>query len=221
MLLRHDDEHHGGRLRTIRDIVEIVAIIAAGIWAFYTFIYETRILPAFTEPQANISETFEKVSEHNGLIGVRLVTTIKNVGTVRTNFLAFFVTVGGERVVPAQVRGKTKIDKFNYTLRSDYQTSQMVPVFMRGFITDHGDKESGAGLSLEPGEETRDEDLFYVKAGQFDILRAYVLARYTHSDTITPTQVEFRKDGLLDFANRHSVEVHQVQNFPASLDLSR
>ena len=219
MLFRGDDDHHGGRLRRIRDIVEIVAIVAAGIWAFYTFIFQNTLLPAFTQPQANITESLEKVSEHNGLIGVRLVTSIKNSGTVRDNFLAFFLTVGGVNVTPLQSPRKMISQNYNYQLTRDYRTSAMIPVYARGFITENGDKHSGAGLSLEPGAEVRDEDLFYVRAGQFDVLNVYVLARYTHSDVIIPTKIKFRADGTPDFANPHGTEAQQVQNYPASLDL--
>src|SRR5579872_6317249 len=100
MLFRNDSEH-GGTLRNVHDIIEIVAIVAAGIWAFYIFIYENRILPAQAPPAATFAATLEKVSERNGLIGVRLVTKIRNIGTVTDNFLGLAVYVAGQRITPA------------------------------------------------------------------------------------------------------------------------
>jgi hypothetical protein len=37
-------DHHA--VAIVRDVVEVVAIIAAGAWAFYIFAYENRIKPA-------------------------------------------------------------------------------------------------------------------------------------------------------------------------------
>ena len=219
MLFGNSDEHHGGWLRRVRDIVEIVAIIAAGLWAAWIFIYEDKIVPAQAEPQVNITETIEKISEHNGLIGVHLVTTVKNNGTVPDYFLAFFWTVAGQRITPAPKLHSTIVQDYNYYLAADYDSTRMTPVYTRGFITDHGNKDSGAGFALDPGDETKYEDLFYVKAGQFDVLRVYVLARYTRNDRIIPTAVRYRSDGMLDFTKPHDTDVHQIQNFPASLDL--
>jgi hypothetical protein len=35
---------------TLRHVVEVLALVAAGAWAFYTFIYQEKIKPA-NEPQ--------------------------------------------------------------------------------------------------------------------------------------------------------------------------
>ena len=40
-----DPEHRSHLLHLVRDVVEIVAIVLAGAWAFYVFIYENRIVP--------------------------------------------------------------------------------------------------------------------------------------------------------------------------------
>ncbi|MBV9262683.1 MAG: hypothetical protein JO324_00065, partial [Candidatus Eremiobacteraeota bacterium] len=39
----------------IRIVVEIVAIVAAGIWALYTFVYEQRIKPLAEAPSFSIA----------------------------------------------------------------------------------------------------------------------------------------------------------------------
>jgi hypothetical protein len=39
----------------VRDIVEVVAIVAAGIWAFYVFAYENRIKPSLADPNVDVS----------------------------------------------------------------------------------------------------------------------------------------------------------------------
>ena len=39
-------------LATMRSVVEIVAIVAAGFWALYVFAYEQRSKPASEPPEA-------------------------------------------------------------------------------------------------------------------------------------------------------------------------
>ncbi|MGB8627603.1 MAG: hypothetical protein WCD03_15755 [Candidatus Cybelea sp.] len=47
-------------------MVEIVAIVLAGAWAFYVFIYENRIKPSFTDLQTDVSATMQKTSQRDG-----------------------------------------------------------------------------------------------------------------------------------------------------------
>jgi hypothetical protein len=44
-----------------------VAIVVAGLWAFYVFAYENRIKPSFTNPQVEFNATMTKGAEQNGL----------------------------------------------------------------------------------------------------------------------------------------------------------
>jgi hypothetical protein len=61
-----DSNGKSTKIRTIREVVEVVAILAAGFWAFYVFIYENRIKPLFSQPEINVSATMEKTSRHAG-----------------------------------------------------------------------------------------------------------------------------------------------------------
>ena len=83
---------HDAKRRTtvglIRDVVEVVAIVAAGAWAFYIFAYENRIKPSWASPEVNFTATMQRLGERNGLIAVRVHQTMHNFGTVPANFWA-------------------------------------------------------------------------------------------------------------------------------------
>ena len=64
----------------MRDVVEILAIVAAGAWAFYTFVYENQIKPTLEKPEAQVESVLTKLGERNGLVAVRSRVTIANVG---------------------------------------------------------------------------------------------------------------------------------------------
>jgi len=86
-------------IAVVRDVVEIVAIIAAGAWAFYIFAYENRIKPATADPEVNVTASMQRLSDRNGLIAVSLHLQLHNIGTVRAHFLGMAVNVYGQRIV--------------------------------------------------------------------------------------------------------------------------
>jgi hypothetical protein len=80
-----------------RDVIEIVAIIAAGAWAFYVFIYENRIKPSFAKPDINVTASIQRLGERNGMIAIGLRTDFPQ---CRHGQSAFFRN-GSERLRPA------------------------------------------------------------------------------------------------------------------------
>jgi hypothetical protein len=55
VLLHDDGNRRHGAIRIVRDVVEIAAIVAAGLWAFYVFVYENRIKPSFLPPELAVT----------------------------------------------------------------------------------------------------------------------------------------------------------------------
>ncbi|HZZ65968.1 MAG TPA: hypothetical protein VFE17_10745 [Candidatus Baltobacteraceae bacterium] len=92
------DEPGGHRvITTVRHIVEIVAIIAAGVWAFYTFIYEERIKPAHEPLSANESISLTRVGRLGNLDVIAVAIVIKNVGKTEFDTVALAYDVTGFR----------------------------------------------------------------------------------------------------------------------------
>ena len=84
-----------------RTIVEIVAILAAGLWALYTFVYEQRIKPL--SEQASFAVPTE-ISQGPTIHGVAFLTIHKrlvNNGDVPIDLAAESLTVYGEKVATA------------------------------------------------------------------------------------------------------------------------
>jgi hypothetical protein len=211
------------RVRTARDIIEMVAILAAGIWAFYVFVYENRILPSLAQPNVSITATLQKHGVHNGLVAVELSTSIRNIGTVRAHFLGIVTVVYGQKIAAyasAQPAFQTRND---YRLAAFYHLSQRVPVYAIGYVTALGDPTTKADLPLEPGGESSTDDVFYVPAGRFDRLDVYVVAQYTrHDEKPIPTRIAWRTLGATRvpvLENRRTPDVFENSTYLATLDL--
>jgi hypothetical protein len=82
-------------LEKVRLWVEIIAFAAAGCWALYTFVYQTRIAPAFVPAHEVFSVSAQRlVSTASGSIQ-RVQLTIRNDGTVDVDTAALAVNVFG------------------------------------------------------------------------------------------------------------------------------
>jgi hypothetical protein len=169
----------------VRDVVEVVAIVAAGIWAFYVFAYENRIKPSLADPNVDVSATMRKLSERNGLIGVGLDVQFHNIGTVRAHFLGLAVNVYGQRIIGRASENAPKPDRLEYEYAGFYRTAPPVPVYSTAFITQLGDPKALRDLPLDPGSTVKYERIFYIPQGRFDLLMLGVDAPFTKFEAST------------------------------------
>jgi hypothetical protein len=180
----------------VRDIVEVIAIVAAGIWAFYVFAYENRIKPSLADPNVDVSASMRKLSEHNGLIGVGLDVQFHNVGTVRAHFLGLAVNVYGQRIVGSASKKAPKPGRLEYEYAGFYRAAPPVPVYSIAFITQLGDSKSFKDMLLDPGSTAKYERTFYVPQGQFDLLTLGIDAPYTKFEAVTvPSRLDVNAQG--------------------------
>ncbi|MFZ0031969.1 MAG: hypothetical protein WAK84_08855, partial [Candidatus Cybelea sp.] len=87
-------------LGTLRDAVEVVAIVAAGIWALYVFAYEQRFKPASEPPSLRLTGSLYKLGTHNGLVQLAVKATIYNNGSTDATLIATGFTADGLRYAP-------------------------------------------------------------------------------------------------------------------------
>lgn len=84
----------------LRIAVEIVAIVAAGIWALYTFVYEQRIKPLGETPSFSVPTTMDQGPAVNGVAFLTIHKTLQNTGNVPIDLAAEAISVYGERLNP-------------------------------------------------------------------------------------------------------------------------
>jgi hypothetical protein len=175
---------HG--LHVARDIVEIVAIVLAGIWAFYTFVYENQIKPAFAPPELNFSATLQKVGEHRGLVGVRIRAEYENVGTTHLHFLGLAINVDGQNVRPSRALRPAELTPSDApntaTLQAFYTLTPRTPVFTLAYLTQLADPRTGFDYGLDPGNKFPIDEIFYVPSRRFDRLIAHMDVIFVKSD---------------------------------------
>ncbi len=196
MLFRNRDPEHGSHtIRIARDTIEIIAILAAGFWAFYVFVYENRIKPSFTDPQIDVRATLQETSRRGGAIGVLLKTEIRNLGTVRVYFAGYSVTVLGKRMTLA-AHPVPPAPNSDQDASAFFTLSRPTAVYGFGVITYLGNATSQHGLELEPGGDVEQEHTFFIPENRFDVLTARVEGCIAKSNArIVPSELVKRKSG--------------------------
>ncbi|HVR47424.1 MAG TPA: hypothetical protein VMT95_12415 [Candidatus Binatia bacterium] len=211
----------GHPIAIVRDVVEVVAIVAAGVWAFYVFAYENRIKPSLAGPDVNVAASMQRLGERHGLIAVGIRLQLHNIGTVRAHFLGMAVNVYGQRVVVGRPQFSSGRGLLQYNFSGYAQTGSRVPVYSYAYITHLGDPSTGQDTALEPGSTLENDRTFYVPQGRFDLLTLAFDAPYTKFDDATiPAHLEITPQGAARVVTTLSSRIEQFNISPVtSLDV--
>ena len=163
------------RWATIRHVVEAVAIIAAGIWAFYSFIYQERIKPA-NEP-ASLSEriSMERLGRDAHREIVRVNIAFRNSGKTEIDVAADAWNVWGSRY-GTRDRSSSKTTAYRRIV------TNAVPRLSRRLVATFAELRSAAiggpptHMVLEPDTENLLSAVVVVPRGEYDVLSAQVVA---------------------------------------------
>jgi hypothetical protein len=91
--------------------VEVVAILAAGVWALYTFVYEQRIKPLSEPAEFSVPTTVTQGPTVNGVVFLTIHKRLENTGNVPIDIAAEALSVYGEKIVESsgRVRQETSV----------------------------------------------------------------------------------------------------------------
>src|ERR1700678_1890730 len=92
------------RAEQVRTAVEIIAILAAGLWALYTFVYEQRIKPLSEPAEFSVPTTVTQGPTVNGVVFLKIHKRLENTGNVPIDIAAEAVDIYGEKLVNSKTR---------------------------------------------------------------------------------------------------------------------
>ncbi|MBD5635777.1 MAG: hypothetical protein IAI49_15015 [Candidatus Eremiobacteraeota bacterium] len=226
MFPRRRPPDHEGRtslsLNSVRDVVEIVAIVAAGAWAFYTFVYENQIKPAYSKPEVELVSTLTMLGERNGLVAVQSHVVVKNVGTTYVWLYGFAETVLGSTVRARRADSVRPLAAHatDLELEPEWTAGKLYPVYSLGLLTALADPGATAQFNFSPGQSIPFDRVFYVAARRFDELRTHLNVRYS----ATPAPVAYHLktvDGIIHLASAPNAPFDGLDDTTATLSLWR
>lgn len=189
------------RVEQWRHVLEIVALIAAAIWAFYVFIYQERIKPAAAPPLLQVDTRVAHDALEGGKELVTINVTLKNTGLTDIAMGALLVNAYGMRYANDGTRESREfhpargITIINRGLRSD------APVLLYSHLSEW--EPLGVArqtLRLPTAQELTFERPFVIERRAYETLRITYAYCYQRLDNRNATALVARRarDGAFD-----------------------
>lgn len=192
LIRRHDPEGTHHRLTIVRDLVEIVAIVLAGIWAIYVFVYTDRIEP-FTKPVAPAVDASMTVEGAKGdLLAVRISQSIKNLGPAPLGVMGRFANVSGDsvRIPDSRSLRSPSRQRPNQEVARRYELARFETVFT--YI-------DRAQFYLKSGQTFSYSSIIYVPRNRYDALVLDSSFAYTRNPNPVPIAITHNPLGVPGF----------------------
>lgn len=192
--------HRDGHTPTaiVRDVVEIVAIILAGIWAIYVFVYIERVKPVLAEPRVLMTGSLQRVGNQGGLTALEFTGSIRNSGEVTVHLIASAFTASGVRFTTRGTPANIVMFHGSYTqyLR-DARVLSRTPVYRAVDLTRFVKPAYGGGYDISPGEAIPFSGIFLVRRRDFDEVTLDASIAYSKIERVYPTTVQMNGLGVL------------------------
>jgi hypothetical protein len=166
--------------------VEVAAIVLAGVWAFYQFIYEDKIKPFSETPSLTITLKLEKLGTHGPWQAFRGTETVVNDSRIRVSVLARTINIYGIDVVEKPKIGAFAVDAGSWNVNRSYRIDD--PVLMQSHaVLFSGDARGTDGRWwLQPGDTSTRSAIYFVKIGRYDVIRYDANYQFSKFDVVPP-----------------------------------
>jgi hypothetical protein len=209
------------RWATVRHVVEAVAIVAAGLWAFYTFIYQERIKPA-AEPAALFPSIIVQRVGHDATREVLRVTLEwHNTGQTEIDLAAAGWNVYGVRYGTRPVH--RSIDR-NGNVHHETNAMPVVSITLLRSFAELRDAAVGGipndHIVVEPGATTTYDDPggdLVIPRGRYDVINAEIMG--VPVKTPVRSKVPVGMTRLADGGIKFTSQVTAVANTRSSTSL--
>jgi hypothetical protein len=178
---------------------QTLAIVAAGAWAVYTFIYEARIKPGLAPPAVSVTTNLVKAGERGERVAIRSTVTRTNVGQTGVRVLGLTYNVVGikARFAPEAAEaapvGTPAAPASTIEEARGYSLSDPGAVILRQGVLFAGATDGPAQPSdLNPGEAVSRDLIFYADRAAFDSVRVKVSFAYAKADE-EPVRLRFER----------------------------
>ena len=200
-------------LEGVNTLVQTLAILGAGAWGVYTFVYEARIKPGLAPPSVSVKTDLVRVGERGDRVAIRSTVTRTNVGQAGVRVLGLTYTVIGirarfiepdtdegkgaaarEAAFRASLSGSASVD----AARDYARESAGPPILRQGVLFSGATDLPSEPSDLNPGESVSRDVIVYADRKAFDAVRFEVRLTYAKEDD-PPVRLRFEAgaDGVL------------------------
>ncbi len=160
---------HPSRVEHWRHIAEIVAIVAAAIWALYVFVYQESIKPASQPPELQPTYTVEHALLPDGNEFVKVRTELRNNGASTIYMAGLSMNIYGERFENVDV--SIESDPSSGSVHANRTLKRTTPVFLYAsafLLKPFGRKDEE--LNIQPSTSFNGFGNFAIAPRQYDVV---------------------------------------------------
>jgi hypothetical protein len=164
------------RWATVRHVVEAAALVAAGLWAFYTFIYQEKIKPAQEPASLNDTISVERLGHDAKRDVLEVSIHLRNDGKTEIEIAADGYNVWGDRYASrASQTSRDSAKEFAFSNDEQRVSRRLIRSFAELRDPAVGGKQ-GVHTTLEPGEIITIPYIIVIPRGVYDVISAQVIA---------------------------------------------
>jgi hypothetical protein len=191
-------------MEALNSAVQTLAIVLAGAWAVYTFVYEAKIAPGLAPPSVSVTSALERVGQRDGMVAIRSTVTRTNVGQAEVRILGLTYNVVGIKMRFGEARAadamlqelpaSSTVAQARY-----YDEPESGEVILRHGVLFEGATALPSDPSgLNPGEAVSRDLVFYADPARFDSIRFLIELSYAKmSEPPVPLVFEVGRDGRI------------------------
>lgn len=166
-----------GRIENTKNIIEIIAILCAGAWAIYVFIYQEHLAPSSTVPRASIEAEVIGLSEMDNGNALKLKTKFKNNGKARVHLVGYWFNVVGFKI---QKKAEISDEEYVEALRKKYIPNTYQIRARRAYeIVDRDIIDSGTFVDdswFFDQDDVLEQEKYILVSDQYDLVYVHVYA---------------------------------------------
>ena len=164
------------RWTTVRHIVEALAIVAAGAWAFYTFFYQERIKPAGEPAALTPTITISRLGRDARREILNIAISYHNAGKTEIDIAADAVNLWGIRYGP---RNAVMVDNEGgihaYRVMMPEVSHRLIASVVERRAASAGGAPGFQNV-VEPGATTTVSNVIALPRGEYDLIRGQIVA---------------------------------------------
>lgn len=207
-------EPDGRPIERLNGIVQTLAILGAGAWAVYTFVYEAKIKPTLAPPTVSVTSALEKSGEQGSRVAIRTTVTRTNVGQTGVRVLGLAYNVIGLRArfhdgPDASGGGAAEREaafqaslarSATVGLAQDYDRREEgeAVILRQGVLFSGATRQPSEPSGLNPGEAVSRDLVIYADKSRYDSVRLQVnLVYQKEADAPVPLRFARKPNGTL------------------------
>lgn len=164
-------EERKRKVDSIKDWLQVMAIVTAALWAIWKFIYEDRILPERIPPHVIMTSEMEKIGQKNSLLAIRVRINVHNSSSRKVNVLTSWYQISAAKIRAYELDDSTFSASLEENMNGQFFTRLPRNFYDEVFQIIEAGKFLDNGWWFEADEKSSVDFVVYIPENKYDLIR--------------------------------------------------